>query len=243
MADTRPEERKGKRGEVLPERKEGLPDSHRPSGLCPRCGNLSSFESVGSLPVTVDYESYWKDQSNQIRHDFTDQVTSLLCRHCKQGVAVVEERWVGEAPARRNNSGTVSYRRVHWWPLPDAQPSPDIPPQIAEAFSEASTAMMAKCPRAAAVMARRTLEAVAEDKGETKGTLAQRLAALGSKGVLHPTLSDWAKEVRLIGNVGAHFDPIQQISDNDAQQLVSFVRELLKYTYELPAELARRRSP
>jgi len=33
--------RKGKRGEDLPELHEGLPDSHRPSGLCPPCGKQS----------------------------------------------------------------------------------------------------------------------------------------------------------------------------------------------------------
>lgn len=92
-------------------------------------------------------------------------------------------------------------------------------------------------------MARRTLEAVAADKGEPKGTLAQRLDALTSKGILHPHLSDWAKEVRLIGNIGAHFDPIREVSVEDARQLFSFARELLRYLYELLAELARRRSP
>lgn len=33
----------GKGGEILPEPHEGLPDSSRPSGLCPRCGKQSSF--------------------------------------------------------------------------------------------------------------------------------------------------------------------------------------------------------
>ncbi len=92
-------------------------------------------------------------------------------------------------------------------------------------------------------MARRTLEAITVDRGETKGTLAERLKALGAKGVLHPTLSDWAREVRLVGNTGAHFDPMDQVTVQDAQQLVNFIRELLKYLYELPAELRRRRSP
>jgi hypothetical protein len=43
--------------------------------------------------------------------------------------------------------------------------------------------------------------------------------------------------------VGAHFDPIETVSKEDAQQLLSFVRELLRFLYELPAELARRRAP
>ena len=82
-----------------------------------------------------------------------------------------------------------------------------MPPQIGSAFSEAFTALEAGCPRASAAMARRTLEAIAVDKGETQGTLDQRLRNLAATGVLHPSLADWTKEIRLVGNSGAHFDP------------------------------------
>lgn len=117
-----------------------------------------------------------------------------------------------------------------------------MPAEIAEAFKEAARALHAECPRASAVMARRTLEAITVDKGQTTGDLGGRLKNLAATGILLPTLADWAKEVRLVGNVGAHFDPIKSVSKNDAQQLVTFVRELLKYLYELPAELAKRKA-
>jgi hypothetical protein len=92
-------------------------------------------------------------------------------------------------------------------------------------------------------MARRTLEAIAVDKGETAGTLAQKLQQLAEKGHLLPTLADWAKEVRLVGNSGAHFDPIDDVSIDDARQLVEFIRELAKFLYVLPFELNERRQP
>lgn len=151
----------GKRGEILPEENKGLPDSYRPSGLCPGCNNQSSFRVAGSLPVTINYETYYVDHEGRRGHDPTDQITSLVCRHCNQGLMVVEERWVGNAPERENDrsGGTITYRGIHWWPLPETQLSSDIPVAIAEAFAEASTALMAHCPRAAVVMARRTLEA------------------------------------------------------------------------------------
>lgn len=236
------EEKKGKRDEPIPEPHEGLPDSHRPSGLCPRCGKQSSFEILGSLPVTFD-SSYYIGVG---KHEPTliDRVSSLLCRHCKQAVVVVEEEWVGEqSKAKQKSGGIITHRGIHWWPLPDATLSADIPAPIASVFSEASMTLAANCPRASVVMSRRTLEAVTVDKGETTGVLAERLKALGTKGVLHSTLSDWAKEIRLVGNVGAHFDPIETVTQDDAQQLLSFTRELLRYLYELPAELMRRRAP
>jgi Domain of unknown function (DUF4145) len=136
----------------------------------------------------------------------------------------------------------MHFRGIHWWPLPDARLSPNIPSVIAGAFNEASMALAANCPRAAVVMARRTLEAVAEDKGAVGKTLAERLQDLSQKGVLHPSLADWIKELRQVGNSGAHYDPINPVSHEDAKQMVSFLRQLLHYLYELPAELARRRS-
>jgi hypothetical protein len=234
--------RKGKRGEDLPELHEGLPDSHRPSGLCPRCGKQSSFDIAGSLPATFD-SSYSIDHSGKEERGLIDRVSSLICRHCNQPVVVVEEQWIGDHPAKEGKySGIVNYRGINWWPLPEAYLSSDIPNNIAGVFAEAAKALYADCPRASAVMARRALEAICVDKGETSGILADRLDALKSKGILQPTLADWAKEVRLIGNVGAHFDPIQTVTMEDAKQLLSFLRELLKYLYELPAELARRKS-
>jgi len=235
--------RKGQRDEILPQENDGAPDSHRPSGLCPRCGKQSSFEIMGSLPVTFDYELFSTSRDGQSKPELIDRVTSLVCRHCKQGIVVIEEQWIGEHPKKKQQSGGIeSFRGIHWWPLPEAKLSSDVPANIASVFAEAVLTLSANCPRASAVMSRRTLEAITVEKGEMKGSLAERLANLGTKGVLHPTLSEWAKEVRLVGNVGAHFDPIEQVTIDDARQLVNFIRELLKFLYELPAELQKRRS-
>ena len=226
----------------LPVPNEGLPDSYRPSGLCPRCGKQSSFENLGNLPATFD-SFYSITPDGREKPSTIDRVTSLLCRHCHQCVIVIEEEWVGDLPKKEMAlEGLVTHRGIHWWPLPGTNLSEDIPKQIADVFSEAATALSANCPRASVVMTRRTLEAITVDKGETKGTLAERLNSLTQRGILHPTLIEWAKEVRLFGNIGAHFDPIETISVDDAKQLLTFVKELLKYVYELPAELERVRT-
>lgn len=157
---------------------------------------------------------------------------------------VVEEELLDGCSWRepRSGGGTITWRGIHWWPAAGGSVSSDVPTSIAEVFREAVKALHADCPRAAAVMARRTLEAITVDKGETSGRLVDRLRNLTTKGILVQALADWAKEVRLVGNAGAHFDPMDTVSKTDAQQLVSFTRELLKYLYELPGELARRRA-
>jgi len=233
----------GKTGEKLPESHEGLPDSTLSHGLCPRCQKQSSFEISAPQPVTFDPESHLVERDGTANRIHLDQVSVLYCRNCGQGIVVVEQRCIADKPWREKaaGGGVITWRGIHWWPAADAHVSADVPTEIAEAFKEAAGALHADCPRASAVMARRTLEAITVDKGQMTGDLADRLRNLAARGILLPTLADWAKEVRLVGNLGAHFDPIKSVSKNDALQLVSFVRELLKYLYELPAELARRK--
>lgn len=235
----------GQMGEKLPEKHEGLPDSALPHGLCPRCQKQSSFEVGGAQPVTFDPDSYSVGRGEQPTPAVKDRASILYCRNCRQGIVVVEEERLDGRSWRGGGSGggVVTWRGIHWWPAADASMSADVPKEISEVFQEAVKALHADCPRASAVMARRTLEAITVDKGETAGNLADRLRNLATSGVLLPTLADWAKEVRLVGNLGAHFDPISEVAKADAEQLVAFIRELLRYLYELPAELARRRGP
>lgn len=235
------EKKIGGRGEPLPVENDGPPDTYRPYGLCPRCGKQSSFQILGFIPVTFDGGYILERDGRQIPTHI-DQVSSLICRSCGQGVVVVEEQWVGEANAReKKTGGLVSYRGVHWWPLPQVALSQAVPVEIAEAFSEAIVCLSAPAPRAAAAMARRTLEAITVNQGETKGVLADRLKALATRNLLQPSLADWAKEVRLIGNSGAHYDLIEQVTPEDAKDIINFIRELVRYLYELPADLDKRR--
>lgn len=232
----------GKRGEPLPEDHEGPPDSTNPSGLCPRCEKQSSFDLEGSLPLTFD-GGYIVGRGEPNMPTFHEQTTVLICRNCHQGVAVLEEQWTGERRSiERKGGGTISWKGFHWWPLVGATLHKSVPAPIADAYHEAALALSANCPRAAAVMARRTLEAIAVDKGEGTGTLTQRLSNMSNKGLLHPTFAEWTKEIRLIGNTGAHFDPINNVSLDDARQLIDFIRELAKFIYVLPFELNERRA-
>jgi uncharacterized protein DUF4145 len=234
---------KGQRGETLPEGNDGPPDSSRPQGLCSRCNKQSSFHVLGSLPVTFG-STYTVERDGSRTPSAVEQVSALRCRNCGHCVVVVEEQWVGETPWHQGlgKGGVLTWRGVHWWPLPDTKLPADVPVPIAAVFAEAAKTLAAGCPRATAVMVRRTLEAITADKGQTKGTLAQQLAALGAAGTLPPAVAEWATEVRLVGNAGAHFDPMDEVTQEDAHQVLSFTREVLKHLYELPAELARRRA-
>lgn len=58
---------------------------------------------------------------------------------------------------------------------------------------------------------------------------------------LDPTLAEWADEVRGLGNVGGHFDPLEEVSLEQAADLSHLVRQILRYKYEEPARRQRLR--
>ena len=234
---------KGSRNEPIPLTHDGLPDTFRPNGLCPRCGKQSSFKELGNLPVTLD-GGITHSSNGLSSPTYSDRVTVFLCRHCNQGVVVIEEEWVGNQPKKKGigKGGCVTYRGINWWPLPESKLSSDIPIDISNIYSEAATAYYANAFRASAVMLRCTLEAITNHFGITQGVLAKRLEQLSQKGILQPTLFEWSKEVRLIGNQGAHYNPTESISKEEAKQLLDFLQELMKYLFEMPAELERKRN-
>jgi hypothetical protein len=182
-----------------------------------------------------------------------ERVSSLVCTGCGQAVVAVEEQWVGDHPYREKQTGGVAhFRGIHWWPsLSIAGLDDAIPQQVRDAYIEGAKCIGIQAPRAAAVMFRRTLEAVVRDKGSAQaiaalddpkhGSLAAALRVMANEATLHPTLAEWAKEIRLGGNAGGHFDPIDDVTIEEAESLSRFVRELFDYLYEMPAKLRRAR--
>jgi Domain of unknown function (DUF4145) len=124
------------------------------------------------------------------------------------------------APAReRQSGGTISYRGIHWWPVPAAANlDASIPPEVVGGFTEGVRCLSAPAPRAAAVMFRRTLEAVVRASGSATAVrtledrnLAAALAVMATEHTLDPSLAQWAKELRLVGNAGGHLDPLDDV--------------------------------
>jgi len=222
-----------------------LPDSEHPTGLCPRCGVQSSFDVRDAGPVSWDHRiEVVADDVNPGEPLDTQRLSVLVCRSCKQGVVVVEQMYdVKPTDAHISSGRKISHKGIHWWPLPAADLPKTVPGDIADSFAEAVRSLSGNCARAASVMARRTLEVIASNKGAKGKDLSQRLQNLAQNGLLPPMLAEMAKEVRLVANVGAHYDPVQHVSRQDAWDLIEFVREVIKYLYEFPAKLEKRRNP
>ncbi|MEJ7784318.1 MAG: DUF4145 domain-containing protein [Solirubrobacteraceae bacterium] len=241
---------RGHRGEDVPTADpDTAPDSSDLSGPCPRCGRVSNFDVLGALPVSFG-GSYSIGHDGTRERDDLDRVCSLLCAGCGQASVVVEEKWIGDHPARDGigAGGTITYRGIHWWPPPGSADLHDsIPVALRDGYAEALRALGARAPRAAVVMLRRTVEGLVKDRGTpgaqeaVKRNLAAGLQVMADEHILDANLAGWATEIRLAGNVGAHFDPLEDVSYTEADDLARLTRQLLHYVYELPAKLRRSR--
>jgi hypothetical protein len=224
----------------------GLPGSKHREGLCPRCNKQSSFELVGDIPLTFSGLRLIERDGSQtpVANSWS---TVLLCRNCKEGISIIEVEYKFPAPPLRPGSGVsaglaVSRRPIHWYPQVGSTVDASVPEPIKSAIEEAITTLHAGCSRAAAIMARHTLEAFLKTRGIAEHNLKASIDKLASNGDLAPGLKDWCHEVRGVGNAGAH-DPLASISKEDAEDLINFMMSLLDYFYVLPAQLVARRMP
>ena len=154
---------------------------------------------------------------------------------CRDSLVVIE-RWVdGE------------WSGVHWWPTPGSGSlDPSVPVAVASAYDEGMRALAIAAPRAAVVMFRGALAEIVGDKGsataQAKGTLYEQLKVMDTDGTLHPSLVDWAKEIRVLGNVGAHPSSLGTVTVADASDLGHLVAQMINVLYETPARIARTRA-
>ncbi|MFI5896733.1 DUF4145 domain-containing protein [Actinoplanes sp. NPDC051513] len=118
------------------------------------------------------------------------------------------------------------------WPVRDAPLSAEVPEAARKSFEEARACHHAGQFTAAALMVRRTLEAVCADKGATGGSLHAKLNELKEMKTIEGKLTDWSHGLRALGNDAAH-DTTVFVSATDAQDALDLAEALLSYVYVL----------
>jgi Domain of unknown function (DUF4145) len=227
-------------------------------GTCPRCHHKSTFEHRGYFAVSYDHDDL-QYAGGTFEPLVLDRVSELVCRGCHQGIAVVEEHLMEGRPIRDlakedrkydpSKPPPTSWRGFHWWPTPGAADLADvIPAELRDAYSEGMRSLGVNAPRSAVVMFRRTVEGIVRDKGGAKAVeqldnrdLAGALRIMAKERELDPALADWAQEVRLIARTGAHFDPMEDVTPEQAGDLGRLIREMFRSLYETPAVYERLR--
>jgi hypothetical protein len=110
-----------------------------------------------------------------------------------------------------------------------------IPTSVAVNYTEAKRVQKIS-PNSFAVLMRRSLEAICDDRGAPKGKLHIRLKHLADNGEIPPVLAKITSVLRVLGNSGAH-STNQAVTVPMTWRMDSFFRTLVEYVYVAPARL------
>lgn len=117
-----------------------------------------------------------------------------------------------------------------------------IPEHIREDFNEANLCFSVEANRAAAVMARRSLQNICLDKSADKDKkLEQQIDELQEMGIITKDLQNWAHEVRHVGNDGAHPGKDEPVKREDAQDITELLTQFCNVLYIAPSIADERR--
>jgi hypothetical protein len=189
---------------------------------CPHCGVYSTFK------VSAEYgNEYWGGFAK-----------ILLCDHCSKLVYVV----LGARPIPRGQ--TASEEIKDYYPKRKPKLEDSIPKRVASDYVEAIKCFDVGAEKASAAMCRRALQNSIIEKGAKKGKLVDQIDELFEKQIITKDIKDWAHEIRLTGNVGAHPDEdgLQDVSPKEAKELLEFMEEYLNYVYVMPDKVAKKRA-
>lgn len=196
-----------------------------PNIRCPHCMHMGAFTSV-------------------VQHDF--QITHLRASQgamTKNGVSTVGIRICPNGQCRglvlvvidSTAAAIVLPNEVL-----DFDPK-DIPAPIAASLEEAIKCHSAQCYKAAALMVRRVLEEMCEERGATGKNLKDRITSLASIVIIPQELIQAADHLRLLGNDAAHIEAktYQTIGEPEVRLSIDLAKELLKGAYQYKGLLGR----
>ena len=118
--------------------------------------------------------------------------------------------------------------------------SDQVPGDVMNAAIEAEKCLAIGAYNACGVMARRAIDALCQNKSAAGDDLYRRLQHLRDTHAITPDLFEWAEELRIVGRSGAHPE-WEEVSPEEADYAVRFLREIVRYVYINPAERDARR--
>jgi hypothetical protein len=115
-----------------------------------------------------------------------------------------------------------------------------VPRSVATNFQEARR-IQTVSPNGFAVLIRRALEAMCDDRGVPADRLQKRLEVLANRGEIPPVLAEITSVLRTIGNSGAH-NTNQDVTVPMTWAMEEFFRALVEYVYVAPFLLRKFKS-
>lgn len=122
--------------------------------------------------------------------------------------------------------------------------SENIPSKIRSTFEEAVICHAERCYAASAIMVRRTLEELCQDKACSGKKLFNRIEELKSSVVLPTELFAALHELRVLGNDAAHIESkdFDNIGEEEVSIAIEITKEILKSVYQMESLVNRLKS-
>jgi hypothetical protein len=110
----------------------------------------------------------------------------------------------------------------------------NIPARIVHSLQEAINCYSNDCFIAAAIMIRKTLEELCQDRNAGGKNLKERINSLRAKVILPTELLDGLDELRLLGNDAAHIESqeFEKVGKEEVSVAIEFTKEVLKAVYQ-----------
>lgn len=191
--------------------------------FCPNCGNRAPQRLL--LQHDYDVIAYGYDGSRE-----TD---GCRCRYFVASCSTCSDLLL------YHSNG--AFERPEWFTdaqlvFPGGIDLPEqVPLSVRETYAEAAT-IQKLAPNAFAVLIRRGLEALCDDRGVKSGTLHKKLAELAARGEIPATLAEVTAVLRELGNSGAH-NSGRRISVPLTWAMDEFFRTIVEYVYVAPSKL------
>jgi hypothetical protein len=116
-----------------------------------------------------------------------------------------------------------------------------IPNGVLQAFEEAISCHSNNCFIASAIMIRKTLEEICQDRSVSGKNLSQRLVDLGNKILIPKELLEGMNDLRLLGNDAAHIEAktFNEVGKEEIEISLEFTKEILKAVYQYESLLKK----
>ena len=149
---------------------------------------------------------------------------------------------------------TMHFNVIETFPKYSPPKEPSIPDNIWDDYAEAYSSFNSQNYKSTVVMSRRVIQNASLDKGASKKDdkgnwiFLKNQIKSGFPGAEFKYLRELADEIKYFGDYGAHpnDDGIDQVSEDDAKEILDFTSSFLEYAYIQPAKvkelISRRRT-
>lgn len=196
--------------------------------FCPHCGNRAPQR------LRLSHEASTPGYSADGKKDALDAPVTYFIAECMTcGDLLLYLSFLSEHNADNFEQADLVYPH-------DTTLHESVPETIRTAYDEGARIKNA-APNAYAVMIRRALEQVCDDRGVKEGSLQTRLRVLVERGEIPPVLAEMTTVLRTLGNVGAHAAG-RMVTVPMTWHMDRFFRALVEHVYVAPTTLARFRA-